>query len=228
MPHTQLSNYERYVITHMHQAGRSNAQIARELGRHRASIGRELRRNRDVLDVYHYLPAQRSATHRRSEASRRYKLDDPASDLGRYVRQKLRQRWSPQQIQGRLEREHRHDLAMRITHETIYRFIYRRHQHHGERWHEQLRRRHKRRRSRVVGQRTCGGRGPDPRPGGHRAPPRRGQRPATLRRLGIRHRRRRQGHRPDHDPRRTQEPVHPPGQTQQQEGPPNSAPSPVR
>jgi transposase, IS30 family len=165
MPQTQLSVRERYVITHMHNAGFSNTTIARELGRHRATIGRELGRNRGVFGVYHYDPAQGLADARRSDASRRYKLDAPGSDLGRFVRHGLRQRWSPQQIQGRLERERRRsggDPTMRITHETIYRFIYRRHQL-GEHWHEQLRRRHKRRRSRSVGQRgTSGGRGQIP------------------------------------------------------------------
>jgi transposase, IS30 family len=159
MPQTQLSIRERYVITHMHNAGFSNAVIARQVGCHRATIGRELRRNRDVFDVYHYQPAQRAAEHRRTSASQRYKLDAPGSDLGRYVRHGLRQRWSPQQIQGRLEREHRRpggDPAMRITHETIYRFIYRRYEQ-GEHWHEQLRHRHKRRRPRCVGQRTARG-----------------------------------------------------------------------
>lgn len=159
MPQTQLSNYERYVITHLHQAGFSNTQIARQLGRHRATIGRELRRNRGAFEAYHYQPAQHRADARRSNASRRYMLDAPAGGLSRYVRQKLRLHWSPQQIQGRLERDYPHDPAMRISHETIYRFVYRRHQQHGERWHEQLRQRHKRRRSRVVGQRTSGGKG---------------------------------------------------------------------
>jgi transposase, IS30 family len=168
MPQTQLSIQERYVITHMHQAGFSNATIARQIGRHRATVGRELSRNRDVFGVYHYDPAQRTAGTRRSIASRRYKLDAPRSDLGRFVRQKLRQRWSPQQISGRLARERRRsgafrgDPAMRVTHETIYRFVYRRYQL-GEHWHEQLRRRHKRRRSRSVGQRQAsGGRGQIP------------------------------------------------------------------
>jgi len=165
MPQTQLSNHERYVITHMHNAGLNNAQIARRLGRHRATVGRELQRNRDGFGVYHYDPAQRTAQRRRSSASRRYKLDAPGSDLGRYVRQKLREHWSPQQIAGRLKRESRRrgaDPAMRITHESIYRFVYRRHQF-GERWHERLRRRHKRRRPRSVGQRQAsGGRGQIP------------------------------------------------------------------
>ena len=112
MPQTQLSVHERYVITHMHNAGFSNTAIARRIGRHRATIGRELHRNRDVFDVYHYDPAQRTAEHRRTCACRRYKLDNPSgggvcSALGRFVRHGLRQRWSPQQISGRLARERR-------------------------------------------------------------------------------------------------------------------------
>ena len=161
MPQTQLSVQERYVITHMHNAGFSNTQIARHLGRHRATVGRELRRNRDAFGVYHYDPAQRSAEHRRTCACQRYKLDNPSggagrSPLSRFVRRGLRQRWSPQQISGRLERDYPRDPMMRISHETIYRFVYRRYQQ-GERWHEQLRRRHKRRRPRCVGQRAARG-----------------------------------------------------------------------
>ena len=44
MPHEQLTTNERYVITHLHSPGVSNAEIARRLSRHRATIGRELAR----------------------------------------------------------------------------------------------------------------------------------------------------------------------------------------
>jgi len=45
MPHHQPTTYERYLITHLHQAGFGNADIGRRLGRHRATVGRELSRN---------------------------------------------------------------------------------------------------------------------------------------------------------------------------------------
>lgn len=159
MPHHQLTTHERYLITHLHQAGFHDADIARRLGRHRATIGRELRRNRDAWGGYHYWSAQRLAEQRRRDASRRYKLDH--TPLGEAVRRGLRQRWSPEQISGRLRREHPHDPAMHVTHETIYRWVYRRHQL-GERWHEQLRRRRPRRRVRCVGQRIGDRRGQIP------------------------------------------------------------------
>lgn len=156
MPQHQLTAHERYVITHMHQYGFTDADIAHRLGRHRATVGRELARNRDAFDGYHYESAQRQAQQRRSAASRRYKLDAPGSSLGVFVRRGLRSRWSPQQIAGRLEREHPRDPSMRVTPETIYRWVYRRRQH-GDRWHEQLRRRRSRRRSRSVGERSVRG-----------------------------------------------------------------------
>jgi IS30 family transposase len=152
---------DRYVITHMHQAGFSNAAIACRLGRHRATVGRELGRNRDGFGGYHYDSAQRLAAQRRDRANRRYKLDAPGSNapgssatgrLGKAVRAGLRQRWSPQQIAGRLLREHPRDPSMWVTPETIYRWVYRRHTL-GERWCDQLRRRRKRRRRRIPGER---------------------------------------------------------------------------
>lgn len=157
MPQPQLTINERYVITHLHMAGLSDAAIARVLGRHRGTVGRELARNRDSFGDYHYDSAQRIAGQRRTQASRRYKLD--ASPLGRYVRNGLGQRWSPQQIAGRLRVDHRHDPTMRVWPETIYRWIYRRHAL-GEDWHQQLRRRRPRRRRRAVGERRGRGRIP--------------------------------------------------------------------
>ena len=40
-----------------------------------------------------------------------------------YVDEKLRERWSPEQISGRLKREYAGDDSMRVCHETIYQFI---------------------------------------------------------------------------------------------------------
>lgn len=145
---------ERYAITHMHAAGFSNRRIAGQIGRHPGTIGRELKRNRDAWSGYHYESAQRLAQERRSQASRRYKLD--VSPLGDRVRLHLLHRWSPQQIAGRLRRERGDDSSMRVSAETIYRWIYRRHQL-GERWQEWLRRRHTRRRCRTPGERRLRG-----------------------------------------------------------------------
>lgn len=148
MPYHHFTEHERYVISHMHLAGFSQAAIGRQLGRHRATIGRELKRNRSPWGQgYFYDTATRLARQRRDCANRRFKLDQ--GDLGACVRHGLRQRWSPQQIAERLKQDHRRDLTMRITHETIYRWVYRR-SAMGEPWHEQLRRRRPKRRRRCT------------------------------------------------------------------------------
>jgi len=123
MPTSQLTTDERYQITHLHMNGHTPAQIARQLGRHRATIGRELRRNLNAMGGYHYASAQPRAETRRSAASQRYKLDTPApgsglTPTGRYVRDKLKQRWSPEQIAGRLKIDYPDDSAAWISHET--------------------------------------------------------------------------------------------------------------
>jgi len=150
MSGTHITKSERYAITYMHMAGFSDAAIGRRLNRHRGTISRELARNRDAYNAYHYESAQRLAKERRTQASQRYKLDD--SPVGEVVRDGLCQRWSPEQIVGRLKREHRNDPTMRVTHEAIYQWIYRRYQL-GEHWHRLLRKRRHRRRSRVPGRR---------------------------------------------------------------------------
>ncbi|NBD34574.1 MAG: IS30 family transposase [Chloroflexi bacterium] len=109
--------------------------------------------------------SQRLARERRTAANEQRDKLRPGGALGQYIRAKLRQRWSPEQIVGRLKRDRPRnsprDPAMRVTHETIYRWVYAQHQS-GGRWHEQLRRRHKRRRCRIVGERTGSGRGQIP------------------------------------------------------------------
>ena len=153
MPYQQLTKDDRYVITHMHGHGFSNAQIARRLGRHPATIGREIARNLDPGGGYHYLPAQDRAQRRRSTASRRYKLDNPG--LEQAVLDGLAQRWSPEQVAGRLRLKHPHRPGRWISHEAIYQWIYRLHTQ-GHEVYECLRRRRKRRRKRVPGERKRG------------------------------------------------------------------------
>lgn len=150
MPTGQLTTDERYVITHMHMAGRSKADIARQLGRHRGSIGRELKRNacpKTSGGIYHYEQAQRLASERRAAASRRCRMDEPTLCMA--VREKLRQSWSPQQISARLRIDHPDDPAMRVSHETIYQWVYQQ-AARGADWYLQLRRRRRRRRRRNA------------------------------------------------------------------------------
>ena len=109
------------------RAGRSLAAIARELGRHRSTLSRELRRNRSRDGGYRPVIAQRQAQNRRHLGHRRWRFSVADWQL---ILTRLSQRWSPEQIAGTLRAESR----LRISPETIYRFIWRNKRRGGELW----------------------------------------------------------------------------------------------
>lgn len=154
MPDGHLTTDERYTITHLYMAGHTPAEIGRRLGRDRGTIGREIDRNPDPMGGYHYASAQQQADARRSAASKRYKLDTPGSIAGKAVRSGLKQRWSPEQIVGRLKSDHPDDDAAWISHEAIYQWVYREAQA-GHAFYQRLRRPRKGRRYRIPGDRKA-------------------------------------------------------------------------
>ncbi len=118
MSYTQITYAERYTLALLRQRGLCPAAIARVLGRHRSTIGREVRRNRTHHDGgYRAQVADWYARGRRSRSRRNRRFTGAAWAL---VRARLEQQWSPEQVAGRLRREGR----LRISHETIYRYIW--------------------------------------------------------------------------------------------------------
>jgi IS30 family transposase len=117
---SHLTLEEREVIAHMHRVGKMQTQIADRLGRHKSTISRELRRNRS-RNGYWAVAAQRKAQRRRSERPWVAKLQQP--EVRRYVQERLRQRWSPDQIAGRSYSDFPHDRRRQISHQTIYNWI---------------------------------------------------------------------------------------------------------
>jgi len=149
MPYQHLSEQERYSICHMNMAGRGPTEIARTLGRSPGTITRELQRNRIPEQLggnYFYDDAQRQARERRCRANEKRRRIDSHSRLGDYVRDALRQHWSPEEIAGRLMTDHPDDTDMWITHEAIYQWVYR--QERGAKWYQYLRRKRIKRRRR--------------------------------------------------------------------------------
>ena len=121
--YNQLCETERYMITCGLRAGHSIRQIALSLQRSASSISRELRRNRSTDNCYDAVLADKHAKERRYKPRREKKLDVHRG-LRHYVVIKLDKYWSPQQISGRLTKDFPTDKGMRISHETIYAYIY--------------------------------------------------------------------------------------------------------
>jgi transposase, IS30 family len=123
MSYGHLTMEERNVIYRMRFQGYSAAEIARCLGRHRSTIGRECRRNARGDGRYFAGEAQAWAHSRR-----RAHLSRPKTGHRRlmtYVAERLTDRWSPEQIAGRLAKHPPADLeGLSISHTTIYRWIW--------------------------------------------------------------------------------------------------------
>jgi len=117
--HKKLSPDERDKIAVMRSRGESIRRIAAVLGRSPSTISEELGRNSLTNGEYVAIHAQARANERKLKGRKRHPLKNAA--VYAYVIEKLREGWSPEQIAGRLRKEHGRTV---ICHETIYRFIY--------------------------------------------------------------------------------------------------------
>jgi len=124
MPYTHLTENERYAISHMSLAGFSIRKMGRRINRHHATISRELKRNGPKYDctVYWYDWTHPLALKRRCIA--RHHRRRANHHLIKYVKRKLKEDWPPEVIAEKLKIDHPDDDNMSISHETIYRWIY--------------------------------------------------------------------------------------------------------
>lgn len=140
MTYRQLTQDERYMMSQLRQQGCGLSEIARFMGRNRSTIWRELKRNmvempKGLTYCVSKAQAQRNGRLRRSRRGAQHSAEDYA-----LVRRLLLEQWSPEQIAGTLGRLN----ELRISHQTIYRYIRRDWRCGGVLWQE-LRRRYKRR-----------------------------------------------------------------------------------
>ena len=125
MSYVQLTSEERYVIYHLKLFKLSLREIARRLGRHHSTISRELKRNGPDVPtwVYWHEAAHGKALKRRKQPRHQRRLSH--GPLVEYVQQGLHDDWSPDVISARLKMDHPEDSRMRISIETVYRWVYR-------------------------------------------------------------------------------------------------------
>ena len=116
--HLTLS--ERDKITAMLYEHQSLGQIALVLGRSKSTISREIKRNSSPeYKCYLSHRAHGRSEERRTEGSSRPRLKN--KETVSFVKTKLKEGWSPEQIAGRLPIE---QPGLSISHETIYQYIY--------------------------------------------------------------------------------------------------------
>jgi IS30 family transposase len=112
----QFGIEERCEIARRCGAGQSIRQIAASLDRAPSSVARELKRNSTISSGYQPVYAGQQAKARRWSGSKLLRRPD----LQALVLERLSQGWSPQEVAGKLARDHGRTI---LSHETIYRFI---------------------------------------------------------------------------------------------------------
>lgn len=117
---------DRSQIRALLNLSQSYSEISETLGFHKSTISREVRRNR-LNGLYQPKQAHRMYLHRRVSCHRPAAIQGQTKGL---VEGSLRRKWSPEQVSGRL----RVEKGIRISHETIYRYIRKERRAGGELW----------------------------------------------------------------------------------------------
>src|ERR1041384_6051267 len=117
---THLTLGERERLAASKAEGLSLRAIAARLGRAASPASRELRRN--ALPKGGYLPVHAEGCYR--ERRQRQAVLERDERLGRFVRERLLEGWTPEQIAGWLKRGEERGLRP-VSLETIYAFVHR-------------------------------------------------------------------------------------------------------
>jgi IS30 family transposase len=125
----QLSQYERDRIEAMREAGHSQKDIAGVLKRDKGTISREIARNRrrkrtkqgTLLGKYEASVAQLKQYNRRRNAKYQGKKIEKNEDLRQYIIERLKRRWSPDDISGRIKKDKEPFYASK---NLIYEWLY--------------------------------------------------------------------------------------------------------
>lgn len=112
---------EREEISRGLAAGLSYRAIADALGRPASTVSREVAANGGT-ERYRATRADQAAWGRAARPKTCRLTENPA--LRAIVKEKLAQRWSPQQIAGWLKVTYPNDPEMQVSHESIYRTLY--------------------------------------------------------------------------------------------------------
>jgi IS30 family transposase len=119
--YTQFTKERRIELAAFLKVGNTPKECAKLLGVDKSAVTRELARNGEWNGAYHGAQAHRRYLERRQQAkaSGRKIQNDP--NLQQYIRTRLKQRDSPEQISGRIKRA---QLPVYVCHETIYQWIF--------------------------------------------------------------------------------------------------------
>ncbi len=123
-PYYRLNVNEREEISLGLAQGHSRRDIAYALGRCPSTISREISRNNNLATRYRAIESQASADDKAHNTIRKIRKLETCKPLKEIVLWYLNQLWSPEQIAKRLKILYPDDMTMRVSHETIYQYLY--------------------------------------------------------------------------------------------------------
>jgi IS30 family transposase len=117
----QLNMDERHRLHRGLNQGMSLRALARELQRNPGTLSRERRQGR-LESSYDAIKGREVAQARRRRGTRKLEAGNALTE--QVTAAIPDRRWSPEQVAGRLRLEHHDDKSQRVSHETIYQYIY--------------------------------------------------------------------------------------------------------
>lgn len=121
--YSRLSDVDREEISRGLASGEGITAIARRLGRSPSTLSREVLRNSGRSGYRSFSAGNRARVSASSRRGGKRRLAREGR-LRAYVLEKLKKRWSPQEIVRRMKEEYPLDMAMRISPEAVYQYIY--------------------------------------------------------------------------------------------------------
>jgi IS30 family transposase len=120
MLHIQFNRVTRIELAILLTAGKNQTECGRMLGISRTNVCLEINRNKDTDGIYRGVSAHKKYLGRRRKSKEKSLKIKNNPKLRTYIESKLKLKWSPEQIAGRLKK----DGVTHVVHETIYTYIY--------------------------------------------------------------------------------------------------------
>jgi transposase, IS30 family len=121
MPYKHFTLNQRNELAALLRAKVKKKDIAKLLRKDRITLWRERKRGSGSNGKYYVIKAKRKAKENRIKANARFRKIENDKTLRKYIVKKLKKYWSPEQIAGRWNKQHK---RKRIGKDTIYKFIY--------------------------------------------------------------------------------------------------------
>lgn len=125
MSYTHITSNQRNELSALLKAKLKQKDIAELLGKTPSAISQELNKNGTNNKMgYDARIAKVKTKERRIRANARFRKIENNNWLRRYIIRKIKEKWSPEQISGRLKMDYPNELDKQIGKDSIYKYIY--------------------------------------------------------------------------------------------------------